>query len=55
MGRVHISIKDKGGREMPRLKFLDSKSIVQVFEGTLGELWQAIKEYFWGMIDLLRR
>jgi len=29
---------------MPRPKFLNSKSIVQVFEESLMELWQAIKE-----------
>jgi len=30
-----------------RPKFLDSKSIIQIFEETLAELWQAIKRYFW--------
>ena len=32
--------------EMPRPKFLDSKSGIQIFEETLRELWQAIKQYF---------
>lgn len=39
---------------MPRLKFLDSKSIVQVFEETLAELWQAIKQEFWEVVATYR-
>jgi len=40
---------------MPRPKFLDSKSIIQVFEGTLAELWKAIREYFWGFVNTYLR
>jgi len=39
---------------MPRPKFLNSKSIVQVFEESLMELWQAIKELFWEIIATYR-
>jgi len=39
---------------MPRPKFLNSKSIVQVFEETLAEFWKAIKDYFWEIIRILK-